>query len=245
MIRKKIDQHFSGELVYGVHPILELLKAKKRKLLALYRTDPAPKAWRQIEASMHGRKVPVHVVSKEQLNRMAGCTDHQSIVALAAPFVVRKKMFDVTQSPFLVMLDGIQDARNVGAILRTASCLGVDGVILVKARGCTINSAVLKASAGLAEHLEILYVPSAPEAATMLKTAGYQLYLATFNGENAVKQTYMFPLCVVIGNEGEGISAGLVRFGTPITLPQRSADISYNASVAAGILLFLVAQQRL
>src|SRR5690606_32845482 len=93
---------------------------------------------------------------------------------------------------------------------------------------------------GLAEHLDIMYVPSAMEGIKLLKNNGYHIYLATLNGVNAATYTYTFPLCLIIGNEAEGISPTILSQGTAVTLPQRSPDISYNASVAAGILLFVI-----
>lgn len=231
-----------AELVYGVHPILELIKAKKRKIISIYTTNPAPKAWSLIERALQGQRVQIQYVAREALNKMAGCTDHQSVIAWTSPFVTRKKFFESDKHPFLLMLDGIQDARNLGAILRTASCVGVDGVIIVKQRGCVLSAASLKASAGLAEHMDIVYVSSAVQAVTLLKDAGYQLYLATLKGKNALQYAYKVPLCLVIGNEGQGIQPTILSSGTQITLPQRAADISYNASVAAGILLFFISQ---
>ena len=142
------------------------------------------------------------------------------------------------------MLDGVQDARNVGAILRSAYCTNADGVIMIQKGAAPLNAAAIKASAGLAEHLEIFNAPSAPAAAAELKKAGYNLYLAIFDGTQAQKVTYQEPLCIVIGGEGFGISKEILKSGTHVTLPQKRNDISYNASVAAGILLFLVATQK-
>jgi 23S rRNA (guanosine2251-2'-O)-methyltransferase len=231
------------ELVYGVHPILELLKAKRRKIFTIYTTKPAPKAWEQI-APLLSRETQVQYVARDILTRMAGTSEHQSVVAWAGPFVIRKKVFTPDKSPFLALLDGIQDPRNLGAILRSSYCTGIDGVIICDKQGVSITATVLKASAGLAEHLEIYQATSAIAAAQELKKAGYSLYLAVFNGQDATCVEYTMPMCVVIGNEGTGITRGLLPMGAHVTLPQRSSDISYNASVAAGILLFLIANQQ-
>lgn len=231
------------ELLYGVHPILELLKAKRRKIFTIYTTKPTPKAWEQI-APLLSREIQIQYVAREILTRMAGTTEHQSVVAWAAPFVLRKKFFTPDKSPFLVLLDGIQDPRNLGAILRSSYCTGIDGVIICDRQGVSITATVLKAAAGLAEYLEIYQSTSAITAVQELKKAGYTLYLAAFGGQDATCVTYTTPLCLVIGSEGTGITRSLLTMGTQVTLPQRSSDISYNASVAAGILLFLVANQQ-
>lgn len=232
----------SGELIYGIHPIIELLRAKKRKITRIYTTKPEPKAWAQIAALLPSH-TPVQYVNRDVLHRMAQTTDHQGILAYAQPFPLRKKMFDPQKQPFLIMLDGIQDPHNVGAIIRSAYCTGIDGIVLPEQRTSPLTGSALKASAGLAEHLEILTAPNSYVAARDLKEAGYNLYMAVFKGEKATEVTFKAPLCLIIGSEGQGISPEIIRFGSPVTIPQRTTDISYNASVAAGILLFLSASQ--
>lgn len=232
-----------GELIYGIHPLIEVLKAKRRKVISIYTTKPEPKAWQQHIAPLIAEKrIPIQYVQRSILDRMAGTSDHQSIVAWVQPFVFRSKPFDPQKHPFLLMLDGIQDTKNLGAILRSAYCTGVSGIILTKKFSAPINAATLKASAGLAEHLEIHIAQTPLTAAQDLTKQGYHLYLAAFNGQDATTVNYTKPLVIVIGSEGEGISQGMQKFGTIVTLPQRTPDISYNASVAAGILLFIISQ---
>ena len=229
-----------GELIFGMHPVIELLAAKRRKLISLYSTKPVPKGWQNIEKILPKYHVPIQYVTREVLHRMAGSTDHQGVVAWVQPFPFRKKPFDSNKQPFLLMLDGIQDPRNLGAMLRSAYCTGVDGVVLTKKGASPLNAVAIKSSAGLAEHLEVYQSPSAQAAAQALVQAGYTLYLATLKGENALQSTFTKPLCLVIGSEATGITKSILSMGAQITLPQRTADISYNASVAAGILLFLI-----
>lgn len=232
----------SVELVYGIHSIIELLKAKKRKLVTIYTTKPAPKAW-EIIAPLLSKDTQIQFVAREVLNRLAQTTDHQSVVAWATPFIIRKKFFEPAKSPFLLLLDSVQDPRNLGAILRSSYCTGVDGVIICGKNSAPLNATALKSSAGLAEHIEIYQAPTAIAALQEIKKAGYKIYLATLDGENATAFPYQLPLCLVIGNEATGIAKNLLSFGEQIRLSQRTPDISYNASVAAGILLFLIGSQ--
>lgn len=243
MAIKKKAKKAPGELIYGIHPVLEVLKAKKRRVLSIYTTKPTPKAWNQIERVLPKRIPPIQYVTRDVLTRMVHSSDHQGIIAWVNPPVIRKQFFDPQKHKSLLMLERIQDTRNLGAILRSAYCTGVDGVILCKKDSASLTAAAFKASAGLAEHLEIYIAPSAQEALQQLKRAGYNNYLAMLNGQSAVTCEYKLPLCVVIGNESVGIAPQLKRYGTPVTLPQRTHDISYNASVAAGIMLFTVAQK--
>lgn len=234
------------DLVFGINPIMELLRAKKRKISLIYTTKNPPKAWEKIK-SMLPPYTQIQYVDKAALNKIAFTEDHQSIVAFAGPYVLRNKFFEPEKQKFLVMLDGVQDPRNFGAILRSAYCTGVQGVIVTAKNSSPVTATVLKASAGLAEYLDIVVVPSAKDACLKLKQAGYSIYLSTLEkAENALDVQYALPLCIVIGSEGAGISKEIMSQGTKIKLPQvaGNVDVSYNASVAAGILLFHVATNK-
>lgn len=231
------------EYIYGVNSIKEVLKAKNRKLLALYTTRPEPKAFKALQRMMPKYPVQIQYVNRTKLQQLVGSDEHQGIVAMVQPYGYRKAFFEPKKQPFIILLDGVQDVRNVGAILRSAYCTGADGVIVCKKGGAPLTAAAHKASAGLAEHLVIHQSPSVQDAVVQLKKSGYQIYVTAFNGENAATIQYKKPVCLVIGSEGEGVTKSIIKDGIQITLPQRSADISYNASVAAGILLFLVGSQ--
>ena len=239
----KKEQKKDLQLVYGVHPIVELLKAKKRRLVTIYTTKSLPKGWQQISANKLPKHTSIQYVSKEALTKLAGSADHQGVVGLATNFPAKKNIFSPAQAPFLLLLDGIQDPRNLGAILRSAYCTGVDGVVIPKKHSATITPTVLKSSAGLAEHLDIYFASSSVWAAQQLSDLGYNLYLGMLSkdAKDATSIKYQMPLCLVIGNEAQGVSKSLERFGQSVKLPQKDADVSYNASVAAGIMLFSIA----
>ncbi|MGE0206322.1 MAG: TrmH family RNA methyltransferase [Candidatus Babeliales bacterium] len=239
---KKLDKN--TEVIYGAHPIIELLKAKKRRLLELYTSKPVPKAFKKIE-SLLPKGLPVSYVNRDRLTALAGTTEHQGVVGLTTPCIIRKKFFEPDKQPFLLMLDGIQDPRNLGGILRSAYCTGVDGVIITQKASAPLNAAAFKASAGLAEYLDIYYAPSAKAAVLQLKQVGYAIYLSMLSdkAKTVTDVTFKQPLCIVIGSEEMGISSDIKADGQAIIVPQKKADISYNASVASGILLFLAATQ--
>ena len=243
MIKKK-DKETKGELIFGIHPIVELLKAKRRKLISLYTTKPTPHSFYEIEKLWPKYPVPIQYVSREVLDRMVGSTDHQGAVAWTHPFPFRKVFFDPKKHKFLVMIDGVQDPRNLGALLRSAYCTGVDGAIIIKKGGAQLTGVAIKSSAGLSEHLEIYCAQSAAAAVIDLKNAGYEIYLATFDGKNAVDCEYKWPLCAVIGGESTGVTKTILSSGVHVTLPQKEAGISYNASVAGGILFFLISMRK-
>ena len=241
MTKNKKTNIVSAEIVYGVHPVLEVLKAKRRKIIDIYTLNPEPRAWREIKPLLPKYKVTIHNMSREQLERKAGTPDHQGIVILAETFPLRRKFFEPEKAPFLLLLDGIQDVRNLGAIIRSAYCTGVNGIIICRKNGAPLTGASIKASAGLCERMQIYEASSVGAALNSLKGAGYNIYTTALGGKaNALKMDYKRPLCVIIGSEGKGVSSESKKAGTIITLPQQASDISYNASVAAGIVLFMI-----
>lgn len=232
-----------GEVIYGINPIIELLKAKRRKVLTIYTTKPTPEAFKRIEPLLPAYPVTIQYVVRDQLHRISGTTDHQSVVALVQPYPFRKQFFDPAKQPFLVMLDRLQDPRNLGAIIRTAYCAGMSGIIICQHDSAPLNGAAIKASAGLSEHIEIYQASSPMAAAQLLQKAGYTIYLGTFGGTSLNATQFKTPLCIVIGSEGTGITKALLPMGQSVTLAQRRTDISYNASVAAAIFIYSIATQ--
>ncbi len=241
MQRGKAKKKQKYDMIFGPHAIIEMLKANRRKLMAIYTTKPAPKGYDRIVRHLPKRVPNIQYVTRNALDGMAKSTEHGGVIALVSPFPYAKEVFDSKKKPFILLLDGIQDVRNLGAILRSAHCVGVDGVVLCQKGGAPLTPIAFKTSAGLAEYLDVYIAPSAKSAAIELKKAGYNLYMAVIDGKNALEVQYKKPMCLVIGNEAKGIAKDVQREGTPITLPQKTPEISYNASVAAGILLFNIA----
>lgn len=241
LTERSADQ--SGDIIYGINPIVEALKAKRRRVMMIYTTKPAPQGWSKIEQHIAGRSVRVQQVDRAQLTSLSATDEHQGVAALVQPFVYTTVPFDAQKYPFILMLDGIQDPRNLGALLRSAYCTGVSGIVLTKKSSAPINAVVMKTSAGLAEYLPIYRAASISTAVQEIKKAGYTIYVTAFDGKFPEEYDLKEPICVVIGSEGSGVSREMLTAGPHITLPQKEGDISYNASVAAGILLFLVARK--
>lgn len=230
-----------ADFVYGVHSVKELLMAKRRKVSMIYTTKVPIKQWPSIQKLLPAY-VPVTFVTREALEKMAQSAEHQGIVAITSPFMYEKNMFDPATASFIVVLDGVQDVRNVGAIIRSAYCAGVDGIVLCSKNSALITPAAIKASAGLAEHARIVVVASMTQALQEIKKKGYSLYVATLQeGKSAITIEYTQPAALIIGNEEHGVSKETLAAGQRVLLAQKRADISYNASVAAGILMFLMA----
>lgn len=232
-----------NNIIYGVHPVQELLQSKRLKIGAIYTLKNPIKSWSSM-AKLIPAHIQVSMVTRETLDNVAGSKDHQGVLAFVGDFPFSQSIFTPEKQKFVVVLDEIQDVRNLGAILRSAYCTGVDGVVLAKTHGASLNAAAFKASAGLAIHLPIYLAPSVKAAVLELKKVGYNIYCATLHGSKSVADfTFQQPAALVIGNEEVGISADVAKMGTNILLPQRRPDISYNASVAAGILMYSIGLQ--
>ncbi len=241
LMQKKISNPIGAatEVLFGAHSIIEAIKAKKRKLISVYTTKPLPKAYNRIKSVLPASgNYTVNYVSREALTKICGSSEHMGVVAWFSNFVYQKNFFNPEKHPMILLLDSVQDVRNLGAILRSAHCTNFDGVVLCQNRSAPLNGAAIKASAGLAEHLSIFLAPSVPAALDLCKKAGYQVYMSVLGGKDLNSVQVQKPLCLVIGNEEKGIEKSLHSSGTLITLPQKNPEISYNASVAAGILMF-------
>ncbi len=244
MKNKSTKKQPKFDMIYGAHSIIELLKAKKRKLYSIYTLKQLPKSFKRVERYLPKSIPNIQYVSRDVLDRMAGCSDHMGIIALVSPVQYVSNFNSIKNKKFILLLDGVKDVRNLGAILRSAHCTGVDAVVLCQKRGALITAATHKASAGLAEYLNIYLVSSIEHAVSQLDVLGFHMYMAVLEkGKDATKINYNSPTCLVIGSEEYGISKSIRDRGTLITIPQKTADISYNASVAAGILMFLLRQK--
>jgi len=232
------------EVLYGAHAIIEMLKGKTRKLYSIYTLQNPSKGFNRTKKYLPKSVPNIQYVGRDVLDRMAGSTDHNGVVALVSPFKYQPTIFNPTTSPRILLLDAVQDVGNFGAILRSAYCTGIDGVVICQKQGAPMTPAVFKASAGLAEHLPIYQTSTLKQAITVLKNAGYNFYMAVLDGEDATTVEYTTPSCLVIGNEAIGISKDILSYGTSVTLPQKTSEISYNASVAAGILMFLMSMKK-
>lgn len=237
---KKIKKKQFVDFVYGVHAVIELCKAKRRKIGSIYTTKKPIKMWNEIQKYIPSY-VPIQFVTQETMDQITGKAKHQNILAFCSPFTYEKKLFPSQQFPLLVLLENIQDVGNLGAILRTCYCAGVDGIILHSKQAASLTAAVSKASAGLSEHLRIYIATSLPDTLQKLKNDGYELIAGTGDSnEYASEYTFALPTVLIIGNEHTGISSLVKKESRLIALEQKNKEISYNASVAAGIFLYQI-----
>jgi 23S rRNA (guanosine2251-2'-O)-methyltransferase len=242
------------DFLYGFHPVREGLRGR-RQPLELFVVDGAvnERVQKLLELAAE-RGVPVRRRQKADLDRLAGQPHHQGVVLSIEPFTycALEELLDNWRNAggpgFFLLLDGITDPHNLGAILRNADAAGCHGVIVPKDRSCPITAVVDKSSAGAVEHLPICQVTNLARAIEQLKSAGIWVY--GLSGDAAVKPLYAEALtgdiALVIGSEGEGLRQltqklcdGLLR------IPMGGQVASLNAASASAVALFEVVRQRL
>ncbi|OYD06555.1 23S rRNA (guanosine(2251)-2'-O)-methyltransferase RlmB [Paludifilum halophilum] len=198
------------------------------------------------------RGIPVREVPRRKLDQLAEGGNHQGIVAQVAAYKYAdledlfRRAKERDEPPFFLLLDGIEDPGNLGSILRTADAAGVHGVIIPKRRAAGLTVTVAKASAGAVEHVPIARVTNLNRAAEELKERGMWLVGSDIRASDSFTQLdYNFPVGLVIGNEGKGISRLLKeRCDFLVRLPMKGRVPSLNASVAGALLMYEVMRKR-
>ena len=196
-------------------------------------------------------KLPLIELDRAKLDRLCGHTRHQGIVAVAAErnYASIDEMFALAEergeAPFLVVCDGMEDPHNLGAVIRSAECCGVHGIIIPKRRSVGLTPTVAKSSAGAIEHMLIAKVTNIAETLKELKARGIWVYAADMDGTAYSETDFSGPLALVLGSEGFGISR-LVKENCDFTVsvPLYGNVNSMNVSAAAAVLLCECARQR-
>lgn len=241
------------EWVYGVQPVLQVLSAHRRKSkeLLIHRTQKGP----DIQEVMRCAKVEgvqVREVDNISIPGLSTSVLHQGLALKtdAYPYLPIENLFSLLKNKesdsLLLVLDQIQDPQNLGAILRTAHCAGVTGVILPERGGAMVNATVLKTSAGAAEWLSIYMVKNIARTLQDLKEFSVWIYGAEGDGGRAYEEEKYPPrTTLVMGSEGKGLRH-LVKekCDVLISIPMLGRINSLNVSVATGVLLYEVIRQR-
>ena len=235
--------------IEGRNPVTEAIKSGREidKLLVSAKEGSIKK----IVAMAKERGIVVQEVVKSKLDELSDTGAHQGVIALVAAHSyatvedILKIAEDKGESPFIILLDEITDPHNLGSIIRTANCVGADGVIIPKHQSAGLNSTVAKTSAGAVSYTKVAKVTNIARCIDELKEAGLWIVGADMNGESMYKVDMKGSIGLVIGNEGEGISR-LVREKCDFIaeIPMWGDIDSLNASVAAGILMYECKRQQ-
>lgn len=193
------------------------------------------------------KKLRIEFVPKQALDRKSTTSHHQGYIAFAVDFAYTPLEKLASKSlPFYVLLDGIEDPHNLGAIIRSCECAGVDGIIIPKNRACQVNDTVIRTSTGAIANVKIAQVTNLKEAIDYFKKNNIWVFAAETGGECIYKKNLNIPLAVIIGSEGKGVRPSILeKCDGVISLPLKGQVNSLNASVACGIVVFEVLRQRI
>ena len=232
-------------ILCGRNPIREALRSGREIEKLLVQKGELSGSAREIVQEARTAKIMVQEVDKRRLDEIA--PNHQGLIAIASAYHystvdnILTAAEEKKEAPFLVILDSITDPHNLGAIIRTAECAGVHGIIIPQHRSAGLTPAAVKASAGAIEHLKVAKVTNLNRTIDELKKHGIWIYAVTMDGKDYEKVNFQGGTALVIGAEGAGISRlTMEKCDIAVSLPMKGCINSLNASVAAGIMMYRV-----
>jgi len=238
------------DILYGRNPVREALRAGRpaRKLVVAEGLADEPRL-REILTLAGARGIPVEMAGRGRLDDIAHSEHHQGVAGYfhgRPPLHLERVLEDCRSPALLLLLDGIQDPQNLGALIRTAEAVGVDAVITPRHRAAALTPAAVKASAGASEHLPVISVPNLAQAMARISEAGiWRVGLAAEAEERYDRVDYREPTAIVIGGEGEGLRQ-LTRRSCDrlVSLPMTGRVASLNAAAAGAAILYEAFRQR-
>jgi 23S rRNA (guanosine2251-2'-O)-methyltransferase len=246
------ERELKNEMIEGRNAVIEALRAGRAIDKIFLAKGDVDKTLGHIASKARAAGVVVVECDRRKLDFMSATHAHQGVIALCAvrEYCTVEDLFAVAEqrgeAPFIIVCDEISDGHNLGAIIRTAECVGAHGVIIPKRRSAGLTAVVDKASAGAAEHMAIARVPNIPTALKELKERGLWVYGTAADGQSDLWHTdFSGPLALVIGSEGDGMGR-LVRESCDfiVSLPMKGKVSSLNASAAAAITMYEILRQR-
>ena len=240
------------DLIEGRNAVTEALRAGRSIDKIYIAKGKVDKTLGHIASKARDMGIVVVEADRRKLDAMSVTHAHQGVIAMAAvkEYCSIDDILAIAsergEAPFVILCDEISDPHNLGAILRTAECVGAHGVIIPKRRSAGLTSIVDKTSAGAAEHMAVARVPNLPAAIKELKEKGLWIYGTAAEAKSSLWQTdFTGPVCIVIGSEGDGMGR-LVRecCDFVLSLPMHGKVGSLNASNAAAITMYEVLRQR-
>lgn len=245
MIQEKSD------MIFGVRAVIEAIEAGKDIDKILVKRDIQSDLSKELFAALKGKSIPVQRVPVEKINRITR-KNHQGVVAFIAAVTYQRTedivptLFEEGKTPLLVMLDGVTDVRNFGAIARTCECAGVDAVIIPAKNSASVNADAMKTSAGALHTLPVCREQSLTATIKYLKESGFKIIAATEKGDyDYTRADYTAPTCIIMGAEDTGIPYDHLSLCDEwVKIPLMGHIASLNVSVAAGILIYEAVRQR-
>lgn len=238
-------------LIIGFHAIEAAINANKQVEKILIQRGLRGDLFQNTMVLIQENNIPFQYVPIEKLQRISS-KNHQGIIGFLSPVTfgnleeIVSQVFEKGETPLLLLLDGLTDVRNVGAIARSAECMGAHAIVLTESGSAPINEDAVKTSAGALMYIPVCKTKMAADAIHILQSMGVKCIAATEKGNTLPENCNMsLPLCIVMGNEEKGLSnAALKSVDALVNIPMQGKTTSLNVSVAAGMLIYEASKQR-
>ncbi len=240
------------QYIYGIHAVLEAFEAGKDIDKILLSKTLNDETAREISDRARQLGVPVQRVPVQKIDRITR-RNHQGVLAMLAAVTYYRvedlvpQLFDEGVNPFVVVLDGVTDVRNFGAVARTCECAGVNAIVIPDRESVSVNADAVKTSAGALNYLPVCRERNLVNAVKLLRDSGFKI-VGTSDKQHLpyTKADYTGPVAIVLGSEDKGISPEIMKLcDTQVLIPEFGNINSLNVSVAGGIMIYEVVRQRL
>ncbi len=242
----------SSDYIFGIRAVMEAIEAGKDIDKILIKKDLNGELASELFGMIRANKLLSQRVPVEKLNKITR-KNHQGVIAILSAVTYHRldhlvpALYEEGVLPFIVVLDGITDVRNFGAIARTCECAGVDAIVIPEHGSVSVGGDAIKTSAGALHHLPVCRERNTAGAVRFLKDNGYRIVAASEKVDiNYTQVDYTVPVAIVMGAEDVGISPEVLKLcDTFVSIPQFGHIGSLNVSVAAGVIMYEVVRQRL
>jgi 23S rRNA (guanosine2251-2'-O)-methyltransferase len=240
-------------VIYGRHPVVEAIKGGKTFEKILFQQGLTGEIEKEIRKLCREFQIPLSIVPREKLDKISNGANHQGVIGHIALLTyhnleaVLPHIFEKGEIPLLLLLDGVTDVRNFGAIARSAEVMGVHAIVVPQKGGALINAEALKASAGALNRIPVCREKTMSGVLDYLGSSGVRIIASDLKATQRLFEVdFTLPTAILIGSEDEGVNMNFIRRSDEtFVIPQAGETDSLNVSVATGIILYEVVKQRL
>jgi 23S rRNA (guanosine2251-2'-O)-methyltransferase len=250
--RRNFEKRESNQMVFGIRAVIEAIKSGKEIESLYVQRGLSGEIYHELRELIKLHNLTSQQVPIEKLNRIT-LKNHQGVIAFISPIIYQKvediipAIYEKGETPLILILDGITDVRNMGAIARTAECAGVHAIVVPAKGSAQINPDAIKTSAGALYKIPVCRHENIAKTAAFLQESGLQLVACTEKTNNSLYEPdYTGPTAIIMGSEEDGISNELIRLSDHLAkIPMFGEIESLNVSVSAGVLIYEAIRQRM
>lgn len=249
--KRNFEKRESNQMVFGIRAVIEAIKSDKEIESLYVQRSLSGEIYQELRELIKSRNLTSQQVPIEKLNRIT-LKNHQGVIAFISPIIYQKiediipAIYERGEVPLILILDGITDVRNMGAIARTAECAGIHAIVVPSKGSAQINPDAIKTSAGALYKIPVCRHDNIAKTAAFLQESGLQLVACTEKTNDSIYlPDYTLPTAIIMGSEEDGISNELIRLADHLAkIPMFGQIASLNVSVSAGILIYEAIRQR-